>query len=146
MKTVDGQPSASSNLALSAYRVLDFGSKPFFHAHRNQRGLGHIGIMVVAGFWLVYMPKYRCLQGIPDSCRGLARPVVQKLMGIPCGGIAHSEPNSRGPLRYVDALRRRDGGRRNHTMRDQWESTFAALDRLMAETDGEAQGIVPEQR
>lgn len=27
-------------------------------------------------------------------------------------------------------------------MRDQWESTFVALDRLMAEMDAEAQGMV----
>ena len=31
-------------------------------------------------------------------------------------------------------------------MRDRWESTFVALDRLMAEMDAEAQGMVPEQR
>ena len=31
-------------------------------------------------------------------------------------------------------------------MRDQWESTFVALERLMAEMDAEAQGMVPEQR
>lgn len=31
-------------------------------------------------------------------------------------------------------------------MRDQWESAFVALDRLMAEMDAEAQGMVPEQR
>lgn len=31
-------------------------------------------------------------------------------------------------------------------MRDQWESMFVALDRLMAEMDAEAQGMVPEQR
>lgn len=33
-----------------------------------------------------------------------------------------------------------------YAMRDQWESTFVALDRLMAEMDAEAQGMVPEQR
>ena len=31
-------------------------------------------------------------------------------------------------------------------MRKKWESTFVALDRLMAEMDAEAQGMVPEQR
>ena len=31
-------------------------------------------------------------------------------------------------------------------MRDQWESTFVTLDRLMAEMDAEAQGMVPERR
>ena len=31
-------------------------------------------------------------------------------------------------------------------MRDQWESTFVALDSLIDEMDAEAQGMVPERR
>ena len=72
----------------------------------------------------------RCPADRPKGLGGIARSGTKFVRAVTICGC------------FVKMRSRKEG----YAMRDQWESTFVALDRLMAEMDAEAQGMVPEQR